>query len=352
MAKIVIELTNRCNLNCHHCFSGRHGGRDDLPLAILERVWAEAKCDGFDLLSFTGGDPTVYRHFAQALRRTAEAGYRFTFNTNGWNFASTYMKVLPYRQQLEIIVFSLDGASEATHDRLRGRGSYRRVMQAVSICVMEDLPFAINMVITAHNRHELRAMAQLAPRLGSRGLRFGHLMPAPLTTAQGFDLSPWERKQVEAEIWHLRSESSIPIAIAPGYHTTNLFPCTPLHLQEVNIDCHGNLTKCCHLSGHGEGMGDGDVIGNLGEMSFREAYHRLVEENQRFHQSKVERLRNRAFQDADFFTCWYCSNHYKKVDWLQAHPDHPWLSLRWAEQADEQRATPAITTPIELVLTS
>lgn len=333
MAKIVIELTNRCNLNCQHCFSGRHGGRDDLPLAVLDCVLAEAEAYGFDQLSFTGGDPTVHRHFFEVVRRTSAAGYRFGLNTNGWNFASIYAELLPYRNQLEMIVFSLDGATAATHDRLRGRGSYRRVLQAMSICMVEELPFAINMVVTAHNRHEIALMADLAPRLGSHGLRFGHLLPTPLTTAQGFDLSPWERKIVEAEIWHLRVKCPIPIAMAPGHHTTNLFPCTPLHLQEMNIDCHGNLTKCCHLSGHSEspsdGMGQGDVVGNLQEISFGAAYARLVAENEAFHQAKLARLQSNAFADTDFFPCWYCSNHYKKVDWLRRQSDHSWSTLVW-----------------------
>ena len=74
MARIVIELTNRCNLRCQHCFSGRHGGRDDLPLELLQDVLDEAKTHGFDHLTFTGGDPTIHPHFTEVLRRTFEAG--------------------------------------------------------------------------------------------------------------------------------------------------------------------------------------------------------------------------------------------------------------------------------------
>src|SRR5688572_24760418 len=121
MPKIVIELTNRCNLNCQHCFSGRHGGRDDLSLAILAKILDEAHAHGFDQLSFTGGDPTIHRNFFAVLEQSCAAGYRFGFNTNGWNFTSIYSQLLPYRQQLDMIVFSLDGAKEATHDQLRGR---------------------------------------------------------------------------------------------------------------------------------------------------------------------------------------------------------------------------------------
>lgn len=346
--KIVIELTNRCNLHCQHCFSGRHGGRDDLSLDILQRVLAEARPNGFDYLSFTGGDPTVHRHFAEVLRLTSEAGYQFSLNTNGWNFTSVHPVILPYRENLSVITFSLDGATEATHDRLRGKRSFRRMMQAVTICMMEGIPFTLNMVVTAHNQHELADMVRLGTRLGSQGVRFGHLMPAPLTTQQGFDLSPKERKQVEAEIWQLRRKAAIPVAMAPGHHTTDLFPCAPLHMQEVNIDCHGYLTKCCHLSGHGDGMGQEDVIGNLAEISFTEAYQRLVAENTRFHQAKRARIGAGRFEDEDFFACWYCSNHYGKVGWLAGQEEHPWRDALWESATNGDPEPAAAGQPIEL----
>lgn len=63
MPRIVIELTNRCNLSCQHCFTGRHGGDTDFPLDILQKVLDEAKGCGFDVLAFTGGDPTVHAKF-------------------------------------------------------------------------------------------------------------------------------------------------------------------------------------------------------------------------------------------------------------------------------------------------
>jgi MoaA/NifB/PqqE/SkfB family radical SAM enzyme len=298
-----------------------------LPLDILDRIVAEAKATGFEQLAFTGGDPTVHPQFPEVLRRTFEAGYQFSIVTNGWNFVSVYPRILPYREQLSIITFSLDGATEATHDRLRGKGSYQRVMRAISVCVAENLPFTFNMMVTAHNRHELAEMARLAARLGSRGLRFGHLMPALLTTLRNFDLSPAERKEVEAEVRSLVAECPVPIVMAPGYFTTSLFPCTPLQMQEVNIDCRGNMTKCCQLSGHGEGVGQADIIGNLRDMSFARAYQQMVKENEQFREQKMRHLASGSFKETDFFPCWYCSLYYKKVDWLKQFSNHAWSGL-------------------------
>ena len=317
MPTIVIELTNRCNLSCQHCFTGRHGGDTDFPLELFQNVLDEAKGCGFEKLSFTGGDPTVHAKFPEVLRMVHEADYKFGFVTNGWNFTSIYPRILPYLKKASVITFSLDGATEETHDKLRGKGSFRRVMKAMSVCVVEDIPFTINHVVSAHNKHQLQEMAQLATALGSRGLRFGHLMPNMITTLQNFDMSPFERKIAEAEINNMKSKFPIPIAMAPGFHTTSLFPCAPLQLKEINIDCKANVTKCCHLSGHGDGVGQDDIAGNLNDMSFTDAYAEIVRENEEFHRRKMEHLRGGKFKDSDFFACWYCSLYYKKVDWLK-----------------------------------
>jgi len=327
MGKIVVELTNRCNLSCQHCFSGRHGGKDDLPLEILQNILDEAKPLGFDRLSFTGGDPTVHRQFIEVVRRTCEAGYKFGMVTNGWNFTQIWNELRAFRSQLEVITFSVDGATESSHDRVRGKGSFRRVMSALSLCMVQKIPCTINMVITRENRDELDAMEGIASRLAVEALRFGHLMPTQHTAPDRLDLSPDERKVVEAQIVNLRRKSAIPVAMAPGFHSTDLFPCGPLQMIELNVDCKGQLTKCCHLSGHDPGVDSSDVIGGLAELGFAEALRRQKEENEAFHRNKTTRLESGELQDTDFFACWYCSLHYGKVRWLAGVGNHSWGRL-------------------------
>lgn len=329
MTKVVIELTNRCNLVCQHCFSGRHGGRDELPLEILQNILAGAKGLGFQHICFTGGEVTIYRQFPEALRLTCEANFDFAFNTNGWNFPAVYSVLQRYRERLRTITFSLDGVDQTSHDVQRGRGSFRRLMQAVSLCVVKDLPFTFNTVVTTRNRHQLNRIVRLAQQLGSQGIRFAHLMPTPLTATLGLELSPAECKEVEARVWHLRRTASFPVIMAAGYHTTDLIPCTPLHLEQVNVDCRGFLTVCCQLSGHGDEMGQNDVMANLGEVNFAEAFEKLKAENARFRAAKLAHLDSGQFADTDYFHCWYCTNYYRKLDWLKAWPDHPWASQVW-----------------------
>ena len=210
MSRIVIELTNRCNLSCGHCFEERHAATGDLPLEILKKVLRDGKGCGIEQMSFTGGEPTIHRRFEEIIDLVSQAGYPFSFVSNGASFPRIYRLLLKHRKWFLGVTFSLDGAQQETHDRLRGKGSYRSVMRAISICAFKQLPFTLNMVLTAENRNEIEEMVELAERLGSHGVRFGHLMPTSGKTAlrESLDLTPEERREVESEIWRLKRRRS------------------------------------------------------------------------------------------------------------------------------------------------
>lgn len=326
MARIVVELTNRCNLQCGHCYDERHADTGELPMSIIEMLLLEGRACGIDHISFTGGEPTLHRRFGEIVQRVAEAGYAFSAVSNGSTFHRVYSLLLAHRAQFKGISFSLDGALEQTHDRLRSVGSYRQVLRAASICVMKALPFSFNMVVTSQNRSEVSEMVTLGLQLGSRGVRFGHLMPTPDTALRQLDLSPKERRDVENEIWTLQKTAQIPIGMAPGYyHTSPFFPCGPLELSEFNIDYRGNLTLCCQLSGYGGATTGRDIAGNLHEMGLAKALSSFRKNVSVYLTEKRARVRSGEFGELDHFPCWYCAKYLDKVPKLQSMTQHPWM---------------------------
>lgn len=349
MARLVIELTNRCNLRCQHCFEERHAATGELSLAIIERVLREGKGCGIDHLAFTGGEPTLHRQFADIVQRVCEAAYTYSLVSNGMNFPHIAPLLLRSQPWCKGVTFSLDGAREATHDRLRGHGSFRRVLRAASVCVMKHLPFTLNMVLTAHNWHEVAEMVWLAGRLGSAGVRFGWLMPTPETALRGLDLSPEVRRQVEAEIWGLRQRAPLAVGMAPGYFSAApFFPCAPLELEEYNLDYRGNLTLCCQLSGYAGGTPGTDVVGNLHDMSLAQAcawFHQRVATYLADKQAKVS---HGEFGGLDHFPCWYCVQYLDKVPGLKRFPHHPWAHAPTATRegtSDGHVGSPSATAP-------
>ena len=66
------------------------------------------------------------------------------------------------------MTFSLDGAREATHDQLRVQALPAGDAREQFLC-RPGLPFTLNMVLTAQNRHEVAAMVGLAHVWGAGG---------------------------------------------------------------------------------------------------------------------------------------------------------------------------------------
>jgi MoaA/NifB/PqqE/SkfB family radical SAM enzyme len=244
--------------------------------------------------------------------------YPFTFVTNGWHFPQTFTKIQAWKSALDSVSLSLDGASEATHDALRRRpGSFRRLMQAISLCHVHGIPVYLNMVVTRANRAELEAMAVLASRLGCAALGYGHCQPTPDALAANLVLSARERRDVEADIAALQQMFTMPIVLAGDHYTASRFAqCPQLHMQEFNIDYRGYLTACCMLSNYRGGTPDTDVLAALRTVSFVEAHRHLIAKIAQINLEKLDRLATCAPTEAEQFLCTHCLLHYQKVPQL------------------------------------
>jgi MoaA/NifB/PqqE/SkfB family radical SAM enzyme len=322
MAKLVVELTDRCNLRCGHCPSGRHGGRGELDPALFARILREIPACGIEQVAFTGGEPTLHSRFAELVSLTAGAGLDFALVTNGWSLPKHLDALLAHRERLRMITLSLDGARETTHDALRGRGSYRRVLQAASVCVLRGLPFGFNMSLTRRNQSEAAELVTLAAGLGALGVRFGHLMSDPNPAAAGLELGPDERKALDRELRMLQAQSDFPIGFAPGGWSEDLSPCDPLRGREFNLDWRGRLGLCCHLSGfNGQEQA---AAADLNRVGLKEALAALGRLRDDLRGEKQRRRAGRDWRDDDHFACWYCAKRFGGADWIHARPDHPW----------------------------
>ena len=187
-------------------------------------------------------------------------------------------------------------------------GSYRRVMRAASACVARGIAFTFNMVITAHNRHEVEALVATAHALGASAVRFGELMFDPRALDGGLGLSARERRAIETRIREIAETAPLAVGIAPGHWSeTPFFPCGPLELNEFNLDYRGNVTLCCHLSGHDGPRPDADKMGNLAEASLREALDEFRRRVARYLEDKRVKVASGDFDELDHFPCWYCA---------------------------------------------
>jgi len=208
---LAFELSNLCNLHCTHCIRGSHQEHlDHLDIALFRRILDEAARE-FGPLSvvFTGGEPLASELFPEAVEELRSRRIAYRFVTNGWLIPRHIPLLL--RHPPTFVRISLSGASEATHDRQRGRGSYRRALLAAATLLSRGLRAELSMVVTRESRVELADAVTLANALGVAELHFILPQPTPESALDGSDLAPAEWDAVTAEVRELAAQSSVPV---------------------------------------------------------------------------------------------------------------------------------------------
>lgn len=167
---VTWEITHKCNLRCRHCLSGdlRSSGRDDLSLAqSLALVDELARLEVFQI-NFGGGEPFLRDDFLDLLRYAHSCGITTCVSTNGTVLTAPVVEKLADMELLHLQI-SLDGATPATNDAIRGEGTFERIVAGIGLLSRFALAdWSINMVATSKNLHEVGLMHDLAARYGAR----------------------------------------------------------------------------------------------------------------------------------------------------------------------------------------
>jgi MoaA/NifB/PqqE/SkfB family radical SAM enzyme len=330
MDGLAIELTNACNRRCLHCFRNKADAVEFLPLTLAREVLSQARRLGFQTILLTGGEVALYPYLEEFLALVVEQGLTFSLVTNGHRFRDNLLPLLSapkFREKLHIVCFSLDGAKSETHDALRGRGSFREVVEAATLCQLKEIPFSFKTVVTNFNKEELIELALLVTTLGAQDQSFLHPYPAPLFLREEIIPSPEETRDVMEWIaGSLAKAMRIKIRIEGFDPEAILFKCQNI-LELISIDFQGNLILCCNLSHVTREEGQLSVkgrecLGNLKEISLRDGLIR--------HYHAVAQLMEARVRDADNLTdltinpCYWCFKHFGKLEWLKDYPESPW----------------------------
>ena len=187
-ANLNLNLTRRCNLKCVMCEQHRHAPgptglpwydpRRELPLAtwvgLLDQVAAFRP-----RLYFTGGEPTLYPHFAALLSEAKRRGFVVHLQTNGTLLDRVADSLVA--QNVEMVTVSMDGPLPV-HDAIRGQeGAFRKTCAGIkALAAARDRRHSpgpiilINCVISKASLPTLDQMVLLAHELGADILQVQH----------------------------------------------------------------------------------------------------------------------------------------------------------------------------------
>jgi MoaA/NifB/PqqE/SkfB family radical SAM enzyme len=166
-ANVFLHVLTRCNLRCRHCYiNPEQHGRQRLPLEHIERWLAvfSSRSPGANLV-LLGGEPTLHPDLPRVVRCARRLGFAsITIDTNGYLFNDILERVTPV--DVDVFSFSLDGATAATNDRIRGKGSYETCLNGIRRARAKGFPTSLIYTASRANIGELPAMGPIVEELG------------------------------------------------------------------------------------------------------------------------------------------------------------------------------------------
>lgn len=167
----TLELNERCNMNCVHCYINQPAADGvakarELSTSQVKHILDQMASAGCLYLLLTGGEILLRADFAEIYRHAHQRGMILSLFTNA-TLVTTRVADLLAEWRPHLIDITLYGATRETYEKVtRLPGSYDRCMQGIHLLLERRLPVTLKSVLMKSNLHELSQMRALADELG------------------------------------------------------------------------------------------------------------------------------------------------------------------------------------------
>lgn len=174
LENVTINLVTACNLHCRTCYiaeNTRTSAMLDVERTIRFLETLRPSFSSQASLSLLGGEPFLHLDALEGLGRWArEHKLPCNVSTNGTVVSERLLHTL-VDTGLRVQV-SLDGASAAVNDQIRGPGSFKTATATIRQLVARQIPTTLCMVCCRENVAQIPAYFSLARQLNVQEVRF------------------------------------------------------------------------------------------------------------------------------------------------------------------------------------
>lgn len=312
MANIILNITNRCNLNCLHCFRS-DTNQDDMLLSVAKKIVRESHALNFSNVSLTGGEPALYPHLEELITYISKStSMTYSVMTNGLNINALIEVIKKHRARFTLLGISMDDLPGSDHT-IRQRSllpSYKEIFQA---CRESDIPFQVKTCVSERYLDRVDEYIMMAEGSGAIGIEFSTIMPSKKAVKNNLTLPMEDRMALMVGITKLSHQTSFPISFAQELYMPTPIACDRQRMRIFSFNIEGDLVFCTCLSDYFQSAPE-LRIGNIEKTSLRDlivAYHfeQYQYLKERMSQYGVYESQNRLF---DYHTCVYCYEHFLK----------------------------------------
>jgi len=176
---VAWEITRNCNLSCIHCRAAATMGpyENELDTRACFALLDQIREVGRPIVILTGGEPLLRDDILDIAAYGTDKGLRMVMAPNGTLITRDVARRMALTG-IRRISISIDGATEAGHDRFRGvAGAFRSALKGIDHAKSAGIEFQINTTITQSNLDQIPAIQQLAENLGAAAHHIFLLVP-------------------------------------------------------------------------------------------------------------------------------------------------------------------------------
>ncbi len=222
---LMVEVTERCNLRCRHCYLGE-AGAGEMGLDTFRTVAGSfAEMGGLRLI-VTGGEPLLHPDFERINEAVAGLSCRSVLATNGTLLSDKVAAGLNFHE----VQISLDGTGDS-HDALRGEGSFEAALAGCRTVRDAGLNLSIATMIHSRNLGILPEMKSLVRQLDA----VAWALDIPVETGRLADNAGFLPNPAEAVPF-------LDLSFGEGVHEEGGSSGCGAHLACVDVE--GSLLKC------------------------------------------------------------------------------------------------------------
>jgi len=171
LAKLDMELTERCNNNCIHCYINQPkdsilAEKKELSTKKIKEILDEASSLGCLDVRFTGGEPLLREDFKEIYIHARKLGLRASIFTNATlideRLCSVFKKIPP----LDAIEVTAYGMSQRTYEKVTQTiGSYEKFRNGLNLLLKYNIPFKIKIPYFSFTKNEINEFEDFASKL-------------------------------------------------------------------------------------------------------------------------------------------------------------------------------------------